>query len=192
MSKTMQVVSFDSRQFDEPSPKSTTRTYADNMKGSGVQSQSKTFQELSALNDLQGRDLYGKLQSHMDDLQLKHIQGKNRRRYQQLVALRQGELVPEKPPRVPSKILQGMRAKAKKRRQASHDHPASQSSNRDIKMITEGKVLQHPLLVGDHFSTPVLRTLNAQRYLPRDKELERQKEHERGMMLSRRLQKRQK
>lgn len=183
----MQTVSFDCDEYRLPPPGQ--KRPVKPISSKDQEESSTKLQELTSLGDLSGRDLKGKLQQHMDDLTLASLHGKNRRRFLQLRELRDGRAKAEKPPKVPAKILAGMRTKAKERKHRSQQHAAS---NHDIKLMptllraSSQQGALHPLLVGSNSN--ILKDLNQRRYQMRGKEERRLKERERGMMLSRRLQ----
>ena len=114
------------------------------------------------------------MKESIDQLRLNSLYGKDRRRFKELVDLKAGVVRPQKPPRIPAKILVGMRKKLKKREQKEREE---EKSNADHHLVTD--------LISGKFRPP------KDRYEMRNKEKKIERERERGLMLSRSLKARQ-
>jgi hypothetical protein len=161
------VVSFDCKQFPG-------RPFQ--RKKDPVTEQAAPYQpKLTNLSNSKNRaEFMSQVRDTIDQLRVNSLHGKDRRRLKEYLDLKAGVIKAQKPPRVPAKILVGMRAKAKKRDQKARE---DLRRNGDHHLVSE--------LVSDKIRPP------KERYELREKEKNALKERERGLMLSHALKARQ-
>ncbi len=162
------VVAFDCSQFPSLSNKPKTNIQNENQ----LLKQNKEAQEKAiAISNLKTRDLFHQVQHSIDDLRANSLVGKQRRRFLEQVAIREGSKRLENAPKVPSKILAGMRKKAKKRETRAREENKAMGGAPSSHLLTSG-------------------TIRVQKYEMRNKEQRKVKDRERGLMLSHALKKR--
>lgn len=165
------IVAFDCTKFPPLKKSESSKTNQSTQPINGASDSNQNISSILSLNNKNkddNKELFSQVKFSMDKMKAESLFGKDRRRFLEQMSLSSGASKPQKPPRVPSKILNGMRLKAKKREIKERDNKEEYV----------------------HFNSEKIRPPR-ERYEMRGKEKKRVKEHERGLMLSRSLKKRQ-
>ena len=166
--KQSQVVAFDCSSFPSLSAK---KTVANSTSSTSNIQNEKMTERANNITSLNSRQLFEQVQHSIDGLRSQALVGKQRRRFLEQVAIREGTQKLEKAPRVPAKILSGMRKKAKKREVRSREEVKAMGGAGSSHLLTNG-------------------TIRVQKYEMRGKEARGVKERERGLMLTHGMKKR--
>lgn len=166
------IISFDCKQFPAPLSDRNHQQEKNLTTDKTLSCKSQNFVNLS--NTQNRSEFMSQVKDTIDQLRLDSLHGKDRRRFKEYLDLKAGVIKSQKPPRVPAKILVGMRAKAKKREQKAKEE---ERKNSDHHLVAE--------LISEKTRPP------KERYELREKEKNAVKERERGLMLSHALKARQ-